>query len=180
MYLWIFTRFSSQGVKRTIYRKVVSAIALGAFFTGAGPAIFRIINSTDSGNEWFLERGGVEKFITTWLGICATISVTLLLSGQVPAMMEVFKTRDARPISLEMTLGGLFASVAWMTYASLIQDVYYIVSNGLGVLCGLILITLKIMYGRPKPTATESSPSVVLDNVPLDSMSKDEPEQSNP
>ena len=180
VYLGIFTRFSSQSSKRSIYRKVVIAIVLGAFFTGVGPAVFRIVNSTDSGNEWLANNGGVEKFITTWLGICATISVTLLLSGQVPAMIEVFKTRDARPISLEMTLGGLFASMAWMTYAALIQDVYYTVSNGLGVLCGLILLTLKFMYRKPKTVAPDSTPIRVFENVPLESMSKDIPEQSDP
>ena len=175
-YLGIFTHYCGKSRRHHIYKKVMVAAILGGVLTGLGPATLRIIDSTSSGAAWLQDHGGVEKFIKTWLGVCATISVTLLLSGQVPAMIEVFKTRDARPISLEMTLGGLFASIAWMTYASLIMDVYYIVSNGLGVTSGLILLVLKFKYKKtPFQGAPAPSESIVAEPVPFECVSKDEP-----
>ena len=102
------------------------------------------------------------------------------MSGQVPAMIQVFKTKDARPISLEMTLGGLFASLAWATYASLILDVYYMISNGLGVTAGCTLLFLKLKYKNPQNAAQDNDPSVVFDDAPVETAVKDQPEQSNP
>jgi hypothetical protein len=61
-----------------------------------------------------------------------------------------------------MTLGGLFASLAWATYASFILDVYYMVSNGLGVTAGCILLALKLKYKNPPQAIHESNPSVIL------------------
>jgi uncharacterized protein with PQ loop repeat len=172
-YLAIFLRYARSS-RVSIYRKIVVAFVLAATITGIGPAVFRIVDSTYNGSMWLRERGGINLFIRTWLGVCATISVTLLLSGQVPAMIDVFKTRDARSISTEMTLGGLFASLAWMTYASLILDVYYIVCNGLGVIAGIILISLKLKFRVHPQTTPGSSQSVVFDEVPLESTVKDQ------
>lgn len=161
VYLGIFTYYS-KAMKRGIYKKVIIVLALATFLTGVGPIVFRIVDSTPSGSKWLAERGGVDDFIKTWLGVCATISVTLLLSGQVPAMIQVFKTRDARPISTEITLGATFASASWMTYAILIGDMYYIVSNGLGLFTGLFLIFLKLKYKAPPPPQVNKSESVVF------------------
>jgi uncharacterized protein with PQ loop repeat len=176
LYLGIFIHFSKS--KRAIYKKIMIAVALGGVITGIGPAIFRIVDSTETGRSWLEDRGGADKFVKTWLGVCATISVAILMSGQVPAMLQVFKTKDARPISLEMTLGGLFASLAWATYASLILDVYYIVSNGLGVTAGCILLVLKLKYKNPPQAIHGSNPSVIFDETVVKDQT--ELEQSNP
>lgn len=178
VYLGIFIHFS-KSLKRGIYKKIMIAAALGAFITGVGPAIFRIVDSSTNGHAWLVERGGVNKFVNTWLGVCATVSVAILMSGQVPAMIQVFKTKDARPISLEMTLGGLFASLAWATYASLILDVYYMISNGLGVTAGCTLLFLKLKYKNPQNAAQDNNPSVVFDDAPVETAVKDQPEQSS-
>jgi uncharacterized protein with PQ loop repeat len=83
-------------------------------------------------------------------------------------MIKVFKTKDARPISTSMTLGGLFASITWALYASLILDTYYIISNGLGVISGLLLVGLKLKYRHPPADTTDEEPqsmSSVKDTV---------------
>lgn len=172
LYLGIFT-YHSKTMKRSIYKKVIIVLALATFITGIGPIVFRIIDSTESGSEWVANHGGIDDLIKTWLGVCATISVTLLLSGQVPAMIQVLKTRDARPISTEITLGATFASASWMTYAILIWDMYYIISNGLGLLTGFVLIFLKLKYKYPPTAPTNQSESVVFDEVPLEAPVKD-------
>jgi uncharacterized protein with PQ loop repeat len=166
VYLGMYTYYS-KATRRSIYRKTLLVLIVAAFLTAVGPVVFRLVASSDSGDKWFADRGGVEKFIKTWLGVCATISVTLLLSGQVPAMIEVFKSKDARAISLEITLGALFASLAWMTYASLIMDPYFIISNSAGVFMGILSLSLKFKY-RQAPI-NPSSTSVVTEDVPLES-----------
>ena len=168
VYLGILIHFSKEA-KRTILRKLLIAVCLAGFLTGIGPGIFRIVDSSDSGHSWFDARGGVGIYITTWLGVCATISIALLLSGQVPAMIKVFKSKDARQISTSMMLGGLFASITWCVYASLILDPYFMVSNGLGVVSGLLLVALKLKYRTPTVLTAEEEPhsiSSVKETIP--------------
>jgi len=147
-YLSIFIFFGGKE-RRSIIRKASIAIMIGSFFTGVGPIVFHIVDSTTGGKHWLDQRGGPQPFIRTWLGVCAAISITLLLSGQLSGMLKVIKTRDSRPISTYMMIGGLVCSLTWTIYASLIVDPYYITANGIGVLSGVILLALKLKYRSP-------------------------------
>lgn len=144
-YLGVFIYFAGSS-RNSILKKAGIAILMATFFTSIGPIIFHIIDATENGQGYFDERGGVGGFIQTWLGVCAAISIMLLLSGQLPGMIKVIKTKDARPISTYMMIGGLICSMTWTLYASLIVDPYYLTANAIGVLSGLTLLALKLKY----------------------------------
>lgn len=145
IYLLVFIYFAGSSRRRIIVKAGI-AILIGATITGIGPIIFLIIDGTSDGEAWLEERGGVESFIRTWLGVCATISIMLLLSGQLSGMVKVIRTKDARSISTLMMIGGLMCSITWTVYASLIVDPYYITANAVGVMSGLTLLILKLKY----------------------------------
>ncbi len=154
IYLVLFIYHSK--VKRSILKRTCIFITTSVFLTAVGPVIFLLVNRSESGSAWFNEHGGIHTFISTWLGVCATLSVVMLFSGQLTNLVEVVKKKDARSISLAMALGGLFCSIAWAVYATLILDPYYMTANGIGVLSGITQITLKKMY-KEKPAVVPDS-----------------------
>ena len=168
IYLVLFVYHSK--IKRSVLKRTCIFIAISVFLTAVGPVIFLLVNRSASGNAWFNEHGGIHTFISTWLGVCATLSVVMLFSGQLTNLVEVIKKKDARSISLIMALGGLFCSIAWTVYACLILDPYYMTANSIGVISGITQLTLKRMYKeKPAVVASDSEdgtdiPSSSVDN----------------
>ena len=141
-------------VRRSVLKRTCIFISISVFLTAIGPVIFLLVNQSESGSAWFLERGGIEKFISTWLGVCATLSVVMLFSGQLTNLVEVLKKKDARSISLAMALGGLFCSITWTVYACLILDPFYMTANAIGIVSGITQLTLKKLYKEKQPSQT--------------------------
>lgn len=144
IYLVLFVYHSK--VRRSVLKRTLIFVATSVFLTAVGPVVFLLVNRSDAGSAWFTDHGGIHKYISTWLGVCATLSVVMLFSGQLTNLVEVVQKKDARSISLAMALGGLFCSIAWAVYASLILDPFYMTANGIGVLSGITQLTLKRMY----------------------------------
>ncbi len=162
IYLILFVYHSKA--KRSILKRASIFVGASVFITAIGPVVFLIVNQSESGSAWFTEHGGIKKFISTWLGVCATLSVVMLFSGQLTNLVEVVKKKDARSISLSMALGGLFCSIAWAVYASLILDPFYMIANGIGVLSGIIQLALKKKY-KEKPAVVSDSDSTEIPSV---------------
>jgi uncharacterized protein with PQ loop repeat len=163
IYLILFVYYSKS--KHPILKRTCIFVGLSVFLTAIGPVVFILVNRSSSGEQWFTEHGGLDKFISTWLGVCATLSVVLLFSGQLTNLVEVVKKKDARSISLSMALGGLFCSIAWAVYASLILDPFYMTANGIGVVSGIVQLTLKKKF-KEKPTVVSDSDSTELPTSP--------------
>lgn len=143
-YLLTYVYYSHHKARDIRKTTIFLLVSLG--ITGIGPLIFTLVDTSDSGHNWLEANGGLTNMIHIWVGICATISIVLMFSGQLTNMAEVIRLKDARSISLMMACGGLFCSVSWAIYAGLILNPYYIVSNGLGVISASTQIVLKRMY----------------------------------
>lgn len=143
-YLLIYMYYSDHKVRDI--RKTTIYLLVAVILTALGPIIYALVDSSDAGHDWLESNGGLANMINIWVGVCATISIALMYSGQLTNMAYVVKMKDARSISLAIASCGLFCSASWAIYAGLILNPYFLISNGLGVVSSTTQLILKRMY----------------------------------
>jgi len=173
IYLIFFSIHSKS--KRALMKKLVIFLLVCGFLTAIGPVVFILVDKSESGHTWLEDRGGLDQFIDTWLGVCATLSIIMLFSGQLTNIAEVIKNKDARSISTSMAIGGLVCSITWAVYAGLIVNAYYIVSNGIGVLSGILQLSLKRAYPTTGVPASGTEAVLTADDDIEMPLSPDQP-----
>ncbi|HUC01299.1 MAG TPA: SemiSWEET family transporter [Candidatus Paceibacterota bacterium] len=78
-------------------------------------------------------------------GYSATVIGTLMM---LPQVMRLLKTKKAQDLSLIMVSFYVANCALWLIYGWLISARPVVVSNGLGLVIGVIQVTLKIKYQR--------------------------------
>ncbi|WP_445083661.1 SemiSWEET family sugar transporter [Candidatus Neptunichlamydia sp. REUL1] len=72
-------------------------------------------------------------------------SVTSVLS-LAPQVIQTYRTKSARTLSLLMLINFLICSISWVMYGYLTSTYFICVTNGITGTLALILITLKLKY----------------------------------
>jgi uncharacterized protein with PQ loop repeat len=147
-YLVVYSIYAPMESRVAIWRKFGLWFSLAALITGMGPSIFGLLSLSPAGADWMDSRGGRASIVATWLGVCSAVSITALFSGQLTNIVSVIRNRDSSSISIWMALGGLFCSISWTVYSVLILDWFYIISNLIGDIAGLVQVALKIKYRK--------------------------------
>jgi hypothetical protein len=143
-YITTYIYYSDRRVHDIRNTTIYLLVAL--IVTALGPIIYAIVDSSDAGHDWQESNGGLVNMINIWVGVCATISIALMYSGQLTNMAYVVKMKDSRSISLAIASCGLFCSTSWTIYAGLILDPYFLISHGLGVVSSTTQLILKRVY----------------------------------
>lgn len=143
IYLVIYIYYAKTRVY--VGRRLFIAVALAVSITGIGPLVYMLVHDQ------------TNMFVSTWLGVCACITIVLLFSGQLTNIIQVIRDRDASSISVAMMCGGLFCSIMWTVYASLVMDLYFLTSNAIGIAAGLTQAFLLCKYPPNKKVIINTS-----------------------
>ena len=146
-----------------IVRELVGLAVIVACAMGIGP-LFRCPFTSNC-----------SPFVTEWFGIVMAVISCVRYGAQASTFGRVIKSRNAASISPYMTGGALFGSLAWVVYATLAGDPYYLASGLAGTLSSLGQIVLLVKFPRrmdPPPTSTtkivNENCETELTNLPSD------------
>ena len=76
-------------------------------------------------------------------GFCTTISF-------LPQILKIVKTKHARDVSMGMYVVLMIGIVCWLIYGISIKEFPLILTNSITVVLCLVIIGMKIAYGRGK------------------------------
>ncbi|KAJ3364212.1 hypothetical protein HDU91_002685 [Kappamyces sp. JEL0680] len=108
----------------------------------------------------FLSAGSVYLLVSTclatiycspstqsiWMGWNATVLLCIFYISPFSTLLTIIKTRNASSLHLLLCLTSLVCALSWCIYGLLLQDYFLLGSNGLGLVCGLIQVFLKVWY----------------------------------
>jgi len=78
------------------------------------------------------------------IGIVAGIFCTLSF---VPQVLKIFRTKQAKDLSLFAFSCFSFGIILWLIYGVLIKDAAIIIANTVTLLLVLLIVAMKIKYG---------------------------------
>eukprot|EP00270_Netrium_digitus_P011779 TRINITY_DN3762_c0_g1_i1.p1 TRINITY_DN3762_c0_g1~~TRINITY_DN3762_c0_g1_i1.p1 ORF type:complete len:244 (+),score=64.90 TRINITY_DN3762_c0_g1_i1:186-917(+) len=101
--------------------------------------------------------------VSTVVGFMGMILTVVMFAAPLSAVAVVMRTGNVDFMPLSLTVMALICSIVWSMYGAYVRDVYVLVPNALGVLLGLIQLSLYIILSqRPgKGGALPSAYSVV-------------------
>lgn len=82
---------------------------------------------------------------STWVGIAASAFTSLSL---VPQLIKLWKTKDAKDVSILMLLVLLTGLGLWVLYGSMLTDLIIIIANGIAFLINLVTMGVTLYYKR--------------------------------
>lgn len=85
------------------------------------------------------------------------VAGTLTSIAAIPQVVQTYRTRHARDISIWQPLLLTIGVALWMIYGILIRDLPLIVANITPLLCNALLTGMKLQYGRNDATAAANS-----------------------
>ena len=99
-----------------------------------------------------------HQSITIQIGLIATSSTMIMYSSPLMELADVFKTKNARKISLPLTAASLSCSLLWTFYSFATHDLVLLFPNIPGILSSLARFALLWYYGRRE---NKGQPSLV-------------------
>ncbi|MBR9679378.1 MAG: hypothetical protein GON13_03865 [Nanoarchaeota archaeon] len=79
--------------------------------------------------------------------IIGFIATVIVLSASLPQIIQIWKTKKTRDISLGMYFTLCVGMAAWLFYGILREDIVLITSNTIGFALYASILFLKIKYG---------------------------------
>jgi uncharacterized protein with PQ loop repeat len=113
----------------------------------------------------FSNRDECSAFVTYWFGLIMAIISCFRYGAQAYTVGSVIRKKNAASISPSMTMGAMFASLAWTVYSLLAGDPYYLASGLAGVASCFLQIILLLKYPRifsrsPPPEVSKTTSEV--------------------
>ncbi|HEU0265067.1 MAG TPA: SemiSWEET transporter [Geobacterales bacterium] len=81
----------------------------------------------------------------THLGLVAGFLTT---SAIIPQIVKAYRSKMVRDISIWQPVLLSVGLVLWLIYGLMLNDTPLILANAVSLFCNMILITLKLIYGR--------------------------------
>lgn len=82
---------------------------------------------------------------STWIGIAASSFTSLSL---VPQLIKLWKTKDAKDVSILMLLVLLTGLGLWVLYGCMLKDLIIIIANGIAFVINLLTMGVTLYYKR--------------------------------
>merc|ERR1712150_330131 len=89
------------------------------------------------------------------IGVVADVFNALMYGSPLGVMFTVIKTRSVESMPLGLTVGCLFASICWGSYAFWVGDPFMGLPNDVGVILGICQVALYIRYRKSPGTVAE-------------------------
>jgi uncharacterized protein with PQ loop repeat len=86
----------------------------------------------------------------TVIGITTNIFLILFYISPLSTLPAVIKSKDASSIHPVLTLVSLVNGALWCVYGFALRDVFIWMPNGVGVLCCVVLVSLRVMFPKGK------------------------------
>ncbi|CAB3979584.1 Sugar transporter SWEET1 [Paramuricea clavata] len=86
-----------------------------------------------------------EESLST-MGMTCVIITVIMFGSPLVALANIFRTKTTESLSFPLCVMTVVNSSLWMTYGYLINDVYVITPNFLGLLLGLVQVALFCIY----------------------------------
>jgi MtN3 and saliva related transmembrane protein len=83
--------------------------------------------------------------ISTWIGIAASTFTSLSL---VPQLIKLFKTKDAKDVSMVMLAVLLMGLVLWVTYGIVLQNLIIIIANAFAFVINVLTLFATVYYKK--------------------------------
>lgn len=80
--------------------------------------------------------------------IIGLIAATLTTGAFVPQVVQTWKSRSAKDLSLGLVLMFVLGTLGWLVYGLMINDLPVILANIISFMLNLSLLYLKIRYGK--------------------------------
>lgn len=90
--------------------------------------------------------------------LIGTLAACLTTASFVPQAWLSFKTRDVSGISLSMYSVFTVGVALWLAYGLLLRAWPIVVANAITLGLALMILGMKLVYGRTRPSIAESMP----------------------
>ncbi|PIK55511.1 putative sugar transporter SWEET1 [Apostichopus japonicus] len=91
-----------------------------------------------------------ELLIVQLAFVCISSTMVMYLSP-LTELAAVFRTKNARKISMPLALASFSCSVLWMLYGIMVQDIFLAIPNIPGIISSIARFVLLGYYGRRRP-----------------------------
>jgi len=87
----------------------------------------------------------MSTFFFEFIGYMAAFFGTILM---LPQAYKTYRTQHVKDISLVMLIIYIINCMLWGIYGSFLQSVPMLLCNGIALVIGLLMLTMKIVYSR--------------------------------